>query len=229
MLTGFILAYNSLENTACYGPGTASALGFDAGEILCAGENGKLLGVDWAIPCSTNGVSVTGFDYQKATDGTKPRADAVKVITVQDNRFGGGYKRFFVPDAYDLAAYVAACCAGCSPIAAVTIPAPIIFYAECTLATPTIPGCVYKGSVQIAALTGANTTYTATGYGFDATGTAIVFAPATSTGTTVALLAASMQTNWAAELGGGTFVATGNNIEYTSANGARVGFTVAQS
>lgn len=227
MLTGYVLAYNSLENINCYAAGEPGALGFDAGIIPCANEGGKLVGIEWATPCSTNGVSVTGFNYTKATNGTKPTADAQKVLTVQDSKNGGSYGRYLVPDDFDQADYVESCCSGCEPLPAVTIPAPIIFYGECTLATPTIPGCVYKGAIQLPALTATN--YVATAYGYDANGTAIVFAPTTSTGTTAALLATDMQTNWASELGTGTFVATGSNIEWTSTNGARLGFVISQT
>lgn len=229
MLTGYILAYNGRENTACYAAGLDSASGLEVGNILCPNDGGRLLSIDWALPCSENGVSVTGFDYQKATDSTKPRADAVKTIAVQDSKNGGSYKRFLVVDTFTIANYTESCCAGCDPVAAVTIPAPIFFSGECTLAAPTIPGCVYQGAIDVPALTGGATTYTATAYGYNAAGTAIVFAPTTSTGTSVALLAADMQTNWASELGTGTFTATGQVINFTSTNGAKVGFVITQA
>lgn len=228
MLTGYQLAYNGRANTACYKGAADTASGLEVTPIPCA-PNGMLVSMDWALPCSDNGVTVTDFEYLRATDNTKPRADAQKVLTVQNSANGGTYGRWIVPDTYTAATWVTACCAGCDPLPSVTIPAPIIFYAECTLAAPTVPGCVYKGATFIPALTGGNTTFTATAYGFAADGTAIVFSPTTSTGTTVALLAANMQTNWASELGTGTFTATGNTINYTSTNGARVGFTVVQS
>lgn len=230
MLTGYALAINSRENTACYGPGEPGALGFEAMQIPCSpAEGAKVHSLDWALPGSENGVSVTCFDYVKATDNTKPRIDAQKVITVLNYKDGGTYLRVLVPDDYTLATFVEACCAGCDPIPAVTIPPPLIGWTECVIAPPTPNNCVFYGTIQISALTGSNTTWTATGYGYDANGTAIVFSPTTSTGTTVALLAAAMQTNWASELGSGTFVATGNNIEFHSTNGSRVFFVISQS
>lgn len=232
MLTGYILAYNGRENIACYvagAGGLASASGLENGVVPCPGDGGKLLSIDWAYPCSENGVYPTGFTYEKATGIEKPRADAQKVITILDTRNGGSYIRVLVPDAYTEADYVEGCCAGCDPIAAVTIPAPILFWAECTLAAPTIPECVYQGDIYVPAFTGDNDTYTATAYGYKADGTAIVFAPTTSTGASVAALAADMQTNWASELGTGTFVASGQNILFTSTNGASVSFVVVQS
>lgn len=228
-LTGYPLAIKSRENTACYAAGEPGALGFEAVVIPCSADGGRVLSLDWAIPGSENGVAVTCFDYQKATNSTKPRADAQKVLTVEDTRNGGKYMRILVPDSYTLGDFVTACCAGCTPIPTVSIPAPILLWAECVIQAPTPNACVFYGAIQVPALTGANTTWTATGYGYKADGTAIVFSPATSTGTTIALLAASMQTNWASELGGGTFTANGNNIEFTSTLGARVGFTIAQS
>lgn len=226
-LLGYQLAYNSYENLACYKAGVDSTTGLEQKTIPTA-PIGKVLGFDWAIPCSDNGVSVTGFSYEKATNGTKPRADAVKTISVQDTSNGNSYGRYLVPDAYTEADFIAAACAGCTPIAAVTIPPPIFFNGECTVAAPTLPGCVYQGSIYVAPLTGSNTTFTATGYGFDANGVAIVFAPTTVTGTTVALLAAAMQTSWAAETGG-TFTANGNDINFSTTIAATFGFTVAQS
>lgn len=231
MLTGFQLAYNSFENTPCYVAGTDATTGLANTSIPCSQDGGKFLGLDWAIPCSNNGgVSLTGFSFVRATTNTKPRADAVKVISVLDTKFGGGsYGRWIVPDTYTESAFTLACCAGCSAIPATTTIAPILLYGECTVAAPTLPGCVFKGMFYVPALTGANTTFTATGYGFDANGVAIVFSPTTSTGTTVALLAAAMTTNWASETGGGTFTAVGNTIEWTATIMATFGPTIAQS
>jgi hypothetical protein len=208
MLTGFQLAYNSFENARCYTAGTDATTGLQNTAIPCAQDGGKFLGLDWAIPCSDNGgVSLSVFSFVRATDNTKPRPDAVKTISVLDTKAGGSYGRWIVPDDYTQAAFTLACCAGCSAIPATTTIAPILLSGECTVAAPTLPGCVYKGMIYVPALTVGNTTFTATGYGFDANGVAIVFAPTTSTGTTVALLAAAMQTNWASETGGGTFTA----------------------
>ena len=229
-LTGYILSENGRENIECYSAGTNG--GLTLGIVDCA-PDGIVQGLDWALPCSTNGVSLTGFDYQRAVGAfatTKPRADAVKVLTIQNIKNGGGWKRVIVPDAYTISTFNTACCAGCTPIADVTVPAPILFVAsDCVITPPAVPACVWAGDLYIQALTGANTTWTVTAYGYTADGTPIVFAPTTSTGTTVALLAANMQTNWAAETGSGTFVATGNMITYRTTNGATLGFTVAQS
>lgn len=229
MLTGFQLAYNSFENFSCFTAGTDATTGLDNTAIPCAQDGGKFLGLDWAIPCSNNGgVSLTGFSFVKATNSTKPRADAVKVISVLDTKAGGAYGRWIVPDTYTQSAFVLACCAGCTPIPAVTTIAPILLSGECTVAAPTLPGCVYKGMFYIPALTGSNTTFTATGYGFLA-GVPITFSPATSTGTTVALLAAAMTTNWATLVGAGTFTAVGNTIEWTATAMSTFGPTTAQS
>lgn len=216
MLTGYQLTYNGRANTACYGAGLASAIGLELTPIPCAQDGGKLVGIDWAIPCSENGVSLTSFAFEKATGIVKPQADAVKVISVQYNTGGGTYGRWVVPDSYTASDFITACCAGCTPLPAVTIPAPFFFNGECTLVAPTIPACVYQGSFYVPALTGGNTTFTATPLGFDAAGVAITFAPGTSAATTVALLAAAMQTNWAAEMGSATFTAVGNTIDWTA-------------
>lgn len=229
MLKGYQLAYNGRENVECYKAGLASTTGLEFNGIPTPQEGGKFLGLDWALPCSDNGVSVTGFDYIRATSAVKPRPDAVKTISIQDSKNGGTYGRFLVPDAYTQAQYIDDSCTGCVTVGDPLIPEPILFNGQCTTPLPVIPACVYQGALYIDPLTGANTTYTATAYGFNAAGVAIVFAPATSTGTTVALLAANMQTNWASELGGGTFTANGNTINYTSANGARTGYVVVQS
>lgn len=230
MLTGFQLAYNSFENFSCYTAGTDATTGLELTTIPCSQDGGKFLGLDWAIPCSKNGgVSLSGFTFQRATTTVKPRADAVKVMSILDTKAGGVYGRWIVPDTYTAAAFNAACCAGCTPIPATTTIAPILLSGECTVAAPTLPGCVYKGMFYVPALTGSLTTFTATGYGFDANGVAIVFSPATSTGTTVALLAASMTTNWATVTGAGTFTAVGNTIEWTANTMATFGPTIAQS
>lgn len=225
-LTARILQENGRDNIECYAAGTNGNL--PVGIIPCA-PNGRTLGLEWAIPCSTNGVTVTSFNYVMATDGTKPRADAIKVIVIEDVANGGSYKKAIVPDAYTISDWLAACCAGCDPIADVTAVEPFIFNGECTVAAPTLPGCVFKGSFYVPALTGGNTTFTATPLGYNADGGAITFAPGTSTGTTVALLAADMQTNWAAEMGVATFVATGNVIEWTATIAASFAVTIAQS
>lgn len=229
MLTARILSDNGRDNIDCYAAGVNGNL--PVGTLACANEGGRVLGLEWATPCSLNGVTVTRFDYQMANAGsvTKPRADSVKVIVIEDTRDSGRYKKALVPDAYEIATFIAACCAGCAPIADVTVPPPFIFNGACVLAAPAASACSNQGSVYVDALTGANTTYTATPLGFTAAGVPIVFAPATSTGTTVALLAASMQTNWAAELGSGTFTATGNVIYWTSVNGAKLALSIVQS
>jgi hypothetical protein len=230
MLTGFQLAYNSFENAACYVAGTDATTGLENTAIPCAQDGGKFLSLDWAIPCSNNGgVSLSGFSFIRATTNTKPRADAVKVITVLDTKAGGTYGRWIVPDNYTASAFVLACCAGCSAIPAVVTISPILLSGECTVVAPTLPGCVYKGMFYVPALTNGNTTFTATGYGFDANGGALTFSPATSAGTTVALLAAAMQTNWATLVGSGTFTAVGNTIEWTATGMAKFGPTIAQS
>lgn len=228
-LTGYRLAHNSRENTACYGPGEPGALGFELGIIPCPGDGGRFEGLDWAIPGSENGLTVTCFDYQKSTSSTKPRADAQLVLVVTDVRNGGSYDRWLVPDDFTVATYLESCAAGSDPIGAVAIPAPIIYYSDSVQAAPTIPAATYYGAIQIPALTGGHTTYTITAFGTTLAGVAIVFAPTTSTGTTVALLAADMQTNWASELGTGTFVATGSNIEWHNTNGATLGFSLTQA
>lgn len=226
MLTGFQLAYNGREITECYKAGADTASGLDRTPIACS-PNGRLVSIDWGIPCSNNGVSITGFDWQKAQGIVKPRPDAIKVITVQDSANGGTYGRWLAPDTYTAADWVTACCAGCDPLPAVTIPAPI-FFNGIEVMIPCVVTVNNQAILVVPALTGVNTTYTARGYAYDKNGNAIVIAPATSAGTTPALLAADMQTNWAAELGGGTFTATGNIIKYTGTTGAVVGFTITQ-
>jgi hypothetical protein len=229
MKSGYILGYNGKDNTNCYKAGVDSTTGLELGPMYSPAEGGKILSFNWYLPCSENGVTVTGFETVIATDNTKPRPDAVKTVTIQEPNPGGPYKTFLVPDDYTLATLIADFCAGCEPLPAVTIPEPIIFYAECTKAAPVIPDCVYKGAINIPALTGSNNTWTATAYGYDKDGVAIVFAPTTATGTSVSLLAAAMQTAWASELGTGTFTATGNTIAFASTNGAKVGFVITQS
>lgn len=229
MLTGRILQVNGRDNVECYAAGTNGNL--PVGTLRCAGENGRILGLEWALPCSDNGVTVTSFSYQFAPAGstTKPRADAVKVIVIEDTMNGGSYQKAIVPDTYEISTHVEACCAGCDPIPDVTVPEPFIFQGACVKAAPSLPACVYEGSIYVPAFTGSNNTYTATPFGYDANGTAITFAPSTATGTSVALLAAAMQTAWASELGTGTFTATGNVIVFTSTNGASVAFSITQS
>jgi hypothetical protein len=228
-LTGYPLAINSAENIACYGAGNPATIGFDLAIVRCPQDGAVDLSLDWALPCTENGITVAGFNYQKAVNATKPRADAVKVLTVIDYTRAGEYKRFFVTDAYTLSDYNTACCAGCTPLPAVTIPAPILGWTECVLPTPPANPCVYFGSLYVAPLTGTNDTWTVTPTGKDAAGNAIVFAPTTSASTTLAGLVAAMNTNWASELGSGTFTLNGNNINYSSTNGATLGFTVVQS
>ncbi len=224
-ITGYVLAFNSREDIPCYvsgAGGLASASSLNLAIIPLNSEGGRLIDIEWATPGSENGISITCFDYVRAPGIVKPRADAQKVITVQDSIGGGSYKRYLVPDAYTVADYAAG-----TAIPAVTIPNPIIFNADCTMAIPACPGCVYKGSVILPTLTLTN--YIATGYGYDASGNALVFSPTTSTATTPTLLAAAMQTNWATLLGTGTFTASGQTISYTSTNGARLGFVITQS
>lgn len=229
MLTGRILQENGRDNIECYGPGTNGNL--PVGTLPCAGEGGRYLGLYWALPCSTNGVTVTEFDYQLAVAGvtTKPRADAVKVIVIEDVKNGGSYKKALVPDTYEVSDFVAACCAGCDPIEDVTVPAPFIFNGFCVPQAPTFPACVTNGAIFVDALVSPNNTFTATPFGYTSTGALITFSPATATGTSVALLAAAMQTAWATEMGSGTFTATGNVITFTSTNGATLAFSIAQS
>ncbi len=228
MIRAFQLAYSTRENIECYKAGTDAGTGLELTAFHTPKEGGKLLGVEWAIPCSTNGVALTGFDYQKATSNTKPRPDAVKVFTVLDTKNGGNWGRWIVPDTYTSDDYYGYC-ETCVAVASVTVIAPYLFNGECVIQPIVIPACVNNGALYVEPFTGTNNTYTATPYGFDAAGTPIVFAPGTSVGTSVALLATAMQTNWAAELGTGTFTANGNVITYTSTNGARVSFTIAQS
>lgn len=229
-LIGYALANNSRENTACYGAGEPGALGFEATIVNCSEDGAIARTFDWAMPGSDNGISVSCFDYQKAPgNSTKPRPDAVKVLTIENIKNGGGYTRIFVPDNYTMADFLAACRAG-TPIPAVTIPAPIVYYTDTVQNSPVLPPATTYGAVQIPVLTGSNTTYTATIYGKDALGAPVVFSPTTSTGATPAALAANMQTNWASELGAGTFVATGNSIAWHATNGTKgVGFSITQS
>lgn len=227
MLTGYQLAYNGRENVECYKAGLDSATGLELTPIPCA-PNGRLVSTDWGLPCSSNGISVTGFDFQKAKGIVKPRLDAIKVITVQDNANGGTYGRWLVPDSYVTSDFVAACCAGCAPLPAVTIPEPILFNGNEVL-IPCVPTSNNRAVFNIPVLTGTNTTYTATGYATDKNGVNIPMSPATATGTTPATLAANMQTAWAAELGGGTFTAVGNTITYTGNTGAQIALSIAQS
>lgn len=227
-LTGYPLAINSRENTACFAAGEPGVLGFDSFIIPCPGDGGSVEGLDWALPCSENGVSVTGFDYQKAVNNVKPRADAVKVLTIKDYRNGGRYMRVLVPDSYTLATFNEACCAGCDPIPAVDIPAPILGWTECVPPVPVQDPCVYWGAINLAALAAPNDTWVARPTGTDANGAPIAFAPATVQATTPALLAAAAQTAWGSEMGNGVFTANGNTIEYSSNNAVRIGFVVTQ-
>jgi hypothetical protein len=227
-LTGYPLAINSRENTNCYAAGDPAVLGFDNFIIPCPGDGGRVESLDWGLPCSENGVSVTGFDYQKAVNNTKPRADAVKVLTISDPKKGGMYMRVLVPDTYTLATFNQACCAGCDPIPAVVIPAPIIGWTECVPPPLVDVACVYWGAISLPNLVTPNTTWVATPTGIDANGQPIVFTPATVQATTAAALAAAMQTGWAAETGNGVFTANGNTIEYSSNNAARLGFQITQ-
>jgi len=230
MLTGYQLTYNGYEDVRCYAAGTDAAIGLQLTTIPCGSEGGKLLGLEWAIPCSSNGgASITGFSFQRAVDATKPRADAVKTIVVQDSKNGGTYGRWIVPDSYVVGDFTAACCAGCDPLPSVTVTEPILFGGECTVAAPVLPGCVYKGGFYVPALTGANTTFTATGFGLDVDGNPVIFTPTTSTGTSIALLAADMTTDWATEMGSGTFTAVGNTIEWTGTIVAKFDVTIVQS
>jgi hypothetical protein len=158
MITGYQLAYNGRENLNCYVAGLASASGLNLTPFKTTAEGGKLLGIEWALPCSDNGVAVTGFDYQKATNGTKPRADAQKVISIQDPANGGTYGRWLVEDAYTEANYVAGTAPG-----AVTIPAPILFGGTCLQTVPVPVPCNYQGAIVLPALTLTN--YIATAYG----------------------------------------------------------------
>ncbi len=227
-LTARILSRNGRDNIECYAAGTNGNL--PVGVIPCA-PNGRALQLEWAIPCSTNGVTVTGFDYQLAVAGvsTKPRVDAVKVIVVEDVINGGSYQKAIVPDAYELADYVTACCSGCAPIANVTVVEPLILNGECVLPAPTLNPCVYNGSFFVPALTGANTTYTLTALGYDAAGASVTFAPTTVSATTPALLAAAAQTAWASEMGTGTFTATGSVINWTALIVKTLGTSITQA
>lgn len=232
-LTARILQENGRNNIECYSAGVngASAGTLPIGLLLAASEGGRVLGLEWAIPCSTNGVTVEDFAYTMATPGssTKPREDAVKVIVVEDIKFGGSYKKAVVPDAYELSTFLVATCAGCSPVPDVTLVDPQIYNGGCTLAAPTLPGCVYTGSFYVAPLTGSNTTFTATANGYAADGTEIVFSPTTEAGTTVALLATAMQTGWASEMGSGTFTPSGNTIVWTATICATLAINIVQS
>lgn len=231
MLTGYQLVCNGKANVACAKlvAVTDALSGLELTPIPCANEGGRLIGIDWAIPCSENGVTVTDYSFEKAVDNTKPRPDAIKTISVQTNSGGGSYGRWIVPDNYTTNDFVAACCAGCDPLPDVTIPAPIILNGECTKAVPSPVPCVYQGDFYVPALTGSNTTFTATAYGEDANGAVVVFAPTTSAGTTVALLAADMTTNWATEMGSGTFTASGNSILWTGTTVKSFSVTIVQS
>lgn len=231
MLTGYQLEYNGKANVACAKlvAVTGALSGLELTPIPCANEGGRLIGIDWAIPCSENGVTVTGYSFEKAVDNTKPRPDAIKTISVQTNSGGGSYGRWIVPDTYTTNDFVAACCAGCDPLPDVTMPAPIILNGECTKSVPTPVACVFQGDFYVPALTGGNTTFTATPYAEDVNGTPIAFSPATSAGTTVALLATDMTTNWATELGSGTFTVSANSILWTGTAAAKFSVTIVQS
>lgn len=227
-LTARILSTNGRDNIECYAAGVNGNL--PVGVIPCE-PIGRAIGLHWAIPCSTNGITVTSFDYVMAVPGVsvKPRIDAVKVITIENVSNGGSYQRAIVPDTYEIGDYITACCTGCLPIPSVTVVEPLIFNGDCVLPAPTLNPCVYNGSFFVPALTGANTTYTLTARGFDANGVEVVFSPATVTGTTAALLASAAQTAWATEMGTGTFVATGNLITWTATIVKSLGVSITQA
>jgi len=231
-LTGRIIQRNGKDNFECYAAGTNGSLPV---EVVPTAPVGRIIGMEWATPVSYEGQIVDGFVYQKAkTDGSDsaspPRADSVKVIVIEDVTNGGSYQKVLVGNSYSISDFLAAACAGCDPLPDVTVPEPfILLNADCAKDLPVIPECTYSGSIYVPAFTGSNNTYTATPLGFKADGTAIVFSPGTATGTSVALLAAAMQTAWASELGSGTFTADGNTIVFESTNGAKVSFSIAQS
>lgn len=224
-ITARILSKNGRDNIECYAAGVNGNL--PVGIIQCSPQ-GRFLQLEWAIPCSTNGVTVTGFDYVLAVPGvsTKPRPDAVKVIVIEDITNGGSYQKAIVPDAYEIADYVTACCTGCAPIANVTVVEPIILNGECVLPTPSATPCVYNGSFFVPALTQTN--YVLTALGYNASGASVTLSPATVTANTPALLAAAAQTAWASQMGSGTFTATGSVINWTAVTVATLGTSITQ-
>lgn len=197
MLTGKILEENGMLNLACYLTGN-----FPDGAIPCAQDGGKLLGFEWATPTSNNGVSVTGFNFSKATNSTPPAPDAFKVILVQDNKYTGSYSRFLVPNAYTLGDFVTACCAGCTPIAAVTIPKAIISPVFTETAAMVCPSPT-KRSVFPLLAGGSN--YVMNGYCVDANGVPVALSPTSVTAATAPLLADAAETAWGTALGTGVF------------------------
>jgi len=204
-LTGVVANKNGVDLVANYPVFLPEIIADDKGI-------GGPRGFYWFTPASNDGVSVTGFDKTLTPElgTTPPIPSAFKTMLVElDN---GEYAYFVVPNNYTLATYNTAKCAGCSPIADVTIPEPILpLYSECS-STVTVSACRYPSREELPALVSGNR-YTSLMY----CGGVAVNASAI-TGTTAALLAAALQTKLRAGEGSmaadsvATVTATGNTL-----------------
>ena len=225
MITGQILQENGVFNLSCYPD-------LPIGTIACEGTAGaKFERFEWAEPVSNNALTVTDIKLTGAGIGIVPPAsDAFKVALFSQGGSLGGYKRVAVANDYTAADLVALCCAGCDPIPTVTIPEPLIpAFTEVTVAAETCPDPSLAFRIQVDAFTGTNNTYTMTPEAEDADGEAIVFSPATVTGTSIALLASAAQTAWASETGTGTFTVQGTAIIVEGTNLATFRASIVQS
>ncbi len=226
MITGQILEVNGIPNLSCY-PGN-----LPIGSVNCEGgaNNAKFQQIEWATPISRDGLTVSGFQYDKATDSTPLYDDSFKVVLVLEGQGLGSYKRVVIPNDWTIADLIAACCAGCEPIEDVTVPEPIIFgLVQCVAPAETCPACVYNQVIDVPALTGSNDTYTATPVGTNLAGADIVFSPTTVSAASLAALATAAQTAWATELGSGTFTASGTTLTVTGTNIGSLYIGIAQS
>lgn len=226
MITGQILEVNGIPNLSCY------PSNLPIGSVNCEGgaNNAKFQQLEWATPVSKDGLTVSGFQYDKATDSTPLYADSFKVVLVLEGQGLGSYKKVVIPNDWDISDLIAACCAGCDPIDAVTVPDPIINgLVQCVAPAETCPACVYTYVLDVPALTGSNDTFTATPSGTNVAGTAISFSPTTVSAATLSALATAAQAAWATELGSGTFAASGTTLTVTGTNIGTLSIAVVQS
>lgn len=197
MLTGKIVEVNGAKFINCY-PNN-----FPIGTVPGEQDGAKVLGLYWATPISNNGVTVTDWQYSQANGSTPPTADSFKTLCIQEDKDFATYKYVLVPNDYTISAFVTANCSGCSPIAAVVVPDPIIVNTVCVKDDPECPPCSYKSVITLP----SGSDYTIEGF---CNGMAL--SPASVTGADATAAAAAAQSAWGSALGSGTFVASGNTI-----------------
>ena len=179
-------------------------------DVAISCGNAVTQGTEWFIPTIVGGI-LKGYSRRKSS--TKPTPDSVKTVRVKDFENGSVYWLLIADNATE-AAYndkCAACCDAVTPMAAVTVPEPLIEESAC-IVVPSPETGTYTYTAIAAAL-GAGEKYNASG-----SKNGVRFTPSLSAAgyTSLAALKSAMNTAWSAF---GTFDVVGQEVTFTSSDG----------